>query len=115
MGSGVLTGKYRKGEPPPAGTRAADNARIARMLTSEMLDAVDVLKPWAESRGHTVGQLAIAWLLTHPVVSSVIVGARRAEQVVENVGAGDWALTVEEREELRALVPERQQRPIPAG
>jgi 1-deoxyxylulose-5-phosphate synthase len=104
MGSGVLTGKYRRGEPPQPGTRAADNPRIGRMLTGSMLDAVDVLKPWAEARGHTVGQLAIAWLLAHPVVSSVIVGARNPDQVVENAAAGEWTLTTEERDEVRQLV-----------
>jgi 1-deoxyxylulose-5-phosphate synthase len=103
MGSGVLTGKYHRGEPPQPGTRAADNPRIARMLTGPMLDAVDALKPWAESRGRTVGQLAIAWLLAHPVVSSVIVGARRPEQVVENAASGEWVLTPEERDDVRQL------------
>ena len=104
MGSGVLTGKYQRGEPPQPGTRAADNPRIARMLTGQMLDAVDTLKPWAESRGRTVGQLAIAWLLAHPVVSSVIVGARNPAQVIENAEAGEWTLTTEERDEVVGLV-----------
>jgi aryl-alcohol dehydrogenase-like predicted oxidoreductase len=104
MGSGVLTGKYRRGEAPPPGTRMAEGSRrLTRQLNDTMLDAVDALKPWAEARGHTVGQLAIAWLLAHPVVSSVIVGARRPEQVVENVAAGDWTLTPEERDEVRSL------------
>jgi aryl-alcohol dehydrogenase-like predicted oxidoreductase len=109
MGSGVLTGKYRRGEPPPPGTRlSGNNNRLNRQLNDKMLSAVDALKPWAESRGHTVGQLAISWLLAHPVVSSVIVGARNAQQVTENVAAGNWSLTVEEREELRGLArPER--------
>jgi aryl-alcohol dehydrogenase-like predicted oxidoreductase len=105
MGSGVLTGKYRRGEPPPPGTRMAENnRRLTRQLNDKMLDAVDRLKPWAESREHTVGQLAIAWLLAHSIVSSVIVGARNPKQVVENVAAGEWTLTPEERDEVLALV-----------
>jgi aryl-alcohol dehydrogenase-like predicted oxidoreductase len=109
MGSGVLTGKYRRGEPPPAGTRlAGNNRRLTRQLNDRMFDAVDALKPWAEARGHTVGQLAISWLLAHPVVSSVIVGARHAQQVVENVAAGDWMLTPEERDEVFNLVHVRK-------
>jgi aryl-alcohol dehydrogenase-like predicted oxidoreductase len=105
MGSGVLTGKYRRGEPPPPGTRlAGNNRRLTRQLNDRMFDAVDALKPWAEARNHTVGQLAIAWLLAHPVVSSVIVGARHAQQVVENVAAGDWTLTPDERDEVFNLV-----------
>lgn len=104
MAAGVLTGKYRRGEAPPPGTRLAERPRTRRMLNDRMLDAVDRLRPWAEARGHTTGELAIAWLAAHPVVSSVIVGARRPEQVRENVRAADWALTAEERDEVYRLV-----------
>jgi aryl-alcohol dehydrogenase-like predicted oxidoreductase len=104
MGRGVLTGKYVRGVAPPPGTRFGDRPAAARMLTEPMFNAVDVLRPWAETRGHTVGQLAVAWLLAHDVVSSVIVGARRPEQVVENAGAGDWRLTPAERDEVHRMV-----------
>lgn len=103
MGSGVLTGKYERGAPPPPGTRAADNPRLARKLTDAMFTAVETLGPFAATRGYTVGQLAIAWLVSNPVVSSVIVGARRPEQVDENVAAASLRLTHEERAQIRRL------------
>jgi len=104
IGRGVLTGKYARGETPQPGTRFGDRPAAARMLTEPMFNAVDVLRPWAEARGYTVGQLAIAWLLAHSIVSSVIVGARHPEQVVENSGAADWRLTSAERDELDRMV-----------
>jgi aryl-alcohol dehydrogenase-like predicted oxidoreductase len=102
--SGILTGKYKAGEAPPANTRAALRPALAQRLTENTLDAVTRLRAWAEARGHTTAQAAIAWLLAHPEVSTVIVGARAPHQVDENVGAGEWLLTPEERDEITALV-----------
>ncbi len=103
LASGILTGKYRRGEEPPAGTRMADLPQARQRLTDEKLAAVERLRPWAEARGHTVGELAIAWLLAHPEVSTVIVGARAAGQVDTNLKAADWTLTPQEVEEVRRL------------
>lgn len=103
LASGILTGKYRKGAEPEAGTRAADLPRVRERITDAKLDAVERIRPWAEERGHTVAEAAIAWLLAHPVVSSVIAGARTPEQSTANIKAAEWVMTPEERDELTAL------------
>ncbi len=104
LASGALTGKYRVGQAPPKGTRAGDIEVVRKRLTEDTLAAADRLRSWAEARGHTAAELAIAWLLAHPEVSSVIVGARTQEQVAQNAPAAAWALSPEEREEVAALV-----------
>ncbi|MEU3457325.1 aldo/keto reductase family protein [Micromonospora sp. NPDC006766] len=91
MAQGVLSGKYLPGQPPPANTRATDEKSgagfIAKWLTDEVLTRVQRLKPLAEQAGLTMAQLAIAWVLQNPNVSSAIVGASRPEQVHDNVKA----------------------------
>jgi aryl-alcohol dehydrogenase-like predicted oxidoreductase len=103
LASGILTGKYRHGEQPPPGTRAGDLPAVRERLTDARLAAVERLRPWAEARGHTTAELAIAWLLSYPDVASVLVGARSADQVEANVRAGDWSLSPAERDEALAL------------
>ena len=103
LASGLLTGKYRAGAEPPPGTRAGDLPHIRRRLTEARLAAVERLRPWAEARGKTTGELALAWLLAHPEVSTVIVGARTARQIEQNVGAVSWALSPEERDQVAHL------------
>ena len=75
-------------------------------LTEDRLAAVERLRPWAEARGHTIGELAIAWLLAHPEVSTVIVGVRDRGQIQDNLRAESWRLTPEERGEVAALANE---------
>jgi aryl-alcohol dehydrogenase-like predicted oxidoreductase len=104
LASGVLTGKYRKGEEPAPGTRMGDNPRMRSRLSDERLDLVERLRDWAEARGHTVAELAVAYLLAHEQVATVIVGARTPEQVEANVRLGEWRLTPGERDEVEALV-----------
>jgi aryl-alcohol dehydrogenase-like predicted oxidoreductase len=91
IGQGVLTGKYLPGQAPPAGSRATDEksgaAMIARFMDDDVLARVQELKPIAEQAGLTMPQLAIAWVLQNPNVSSAIVGATRPEQLVDNVKA----------------------------
>jgi voltage-dependent potassium channel beta subunit len=90
IAQGVLTGKYLPGAAPPAGSRATDeqgSGFISRLLTDEILDRVQLLKPVAEQAGLTLAQLAVAWTLQNPNVSAAIVGATRPEQVRENVKA----------------------------
>jgi aryl-alcohol dehydrogenase-like predicted oxidoreductase len=97
LASGLLSGKYKRGAPPPVDSRlAAWGARGAQALTGKNFDKVEVLTAWAEARGHTVLELAFAWLLGHPVVSSVIAGATSPAQVMSNAAAGAWRLTAEE-------------------
>ena len=87
LASGLLTGKYRAGQPAPAGSRLEDRVDDARLQAAERLIAV------AEGRGHTVLELAFSWLLTRPTVASVIAGATSAAQVRSNVAAAGWRMT----------------------
>jgi aryl-alcohol dehydrogenase-like predicted oxidoreductase len=105
LGSGLLSGKYRRGEKPPEGTRlAAWGSRGAAALSDKNFDKVEKLEAWAGERGHTILELAFAWLLGHPVVSSVIAGATSAEQVQANAATAAWALTPEEVKEVSDLI-----------
>jgi aryl-alcohol dehydrogenase-like predicted oxidoreductase len=103
LASGILTGKYRRGEEPGAGTRIGDLPRMRERLTDEKLARTERVAAWARERGHTAAEAAIAWLLAHPVVPSVIAGARTPEQIAANITAAEWTMTPEERDELTAL------------
>ncbi|MEO3871441.1 aldo/keto reductase family protein [Nonomuraea sp. B12E4] len=91
IAQGVLTGKYVPGQQPPAGSRATDTNgganMISRFMNDDVLTRVQELKPIAADLGLTMAQLAIAWVLQNPNVSSAIVGATRPEQVSDNVKA----------------------------
>jgi aryl-alcohol dehydrogenase-like predicted oxidoreductase len=104
--SGVLTGKYRTGEPPPAGTRLSSfgDDEVKDLLADDHLAAVDRMAAWAAHRGHSVSELAIAWLLAQRPVASVIAGATSAEQVHANVAAADWALGDEDLAEVEKVL-----------
>jgi aryl-alcohol dehydrogenase-like predicted oxidoreductase len=104
LASGLLTGKYRKGRPIPEGTRLS-NSRYASLLSDENLDVVERLIEFAESRGHTLLDLAFSWLLAKPVVVSVIAGATSPSQVKNNAGAAGWRLTEEELAEIDRIAP----------
>jgi aryl-alcohol dehydrogenase-like predicted oxidoreductase len=88
IAQGVLTGKYLPGQPPPEGSRATDvnggANMISRWLDDKVLTKVQELRPLAAEAGLTMAQLAIAWVLNNPNVSSAIVGATRPEQVRDN-------------------------------
>jgi aryl-alcohol dehydrogenase-like predicted oxidoreductase len=91
IAQGVLTGKYEPGRPPPPGSRATDEKSgagfIARLMRDDVLTAVQRLKPLAEQAGLTMAQLAVAWVLQNPNVSSAIVGATKPSQLEDNVKA----------------------------
>ncbi|GEP37020.1 aldo/keto reductase [Nocardioides psychrotolerans] len=91
IAQGVLTGKYKPGEQPPAGSRATDDKggsdMISRWLKDDVLTRVQQLQPIADEAGLSMAQLAVAWVLQNPNVSSAIIGASRPEQVTENVKA----------------------------
>ena len=91
LANGLLTGKYRKGKPIPEGTRIAGWA--SGWFTDENMDKVEALIGFAESAGHPILDLALAWLLAQEPVVSVIAGATSAEQVRANTGATGWKLT----------------------
>jgi 1-deoxyxylulose-5-phosphate synthase len=95
LGQGVLTGKYLPGEPPPSDSRAASeemNTFIDRLIEPRVLQAVQRLRPVADSAGLTMAQLALAWVLREPNVASAIVGASRPEQVHANASASSIEL-----------------------
>ena len=108
LASGLLTGKYKRAEPPPSGTRLAGlpEERRDRVFSDRNWDAVERLQKWAAERDHTLLELAFAWLLAYPEVASVIAGATKPEQVGSNVAAGAWSLTPAERDEVAALARE---------
>ncbi|MEU3496889.1 aldo/keto reductase family protein [Kitasatospora cineracea] len=91
IAQGVLTGKYKPGAEPPAGSRATDEKGganfVARWLRPEVLERVQQLQPLAAEAGLSLAQLAVAWVLQNPNVSAAIIGASRPEQVTENVKA----------------------------
>ena len=92
LANGLLTGKYRKGQPFPKSSRAEDGFG-PKVFTEENLDLVERLRSFAESRGHTLLELAMCWLASKPVIASVIAGAKNPEQVKSNASAVSWRLT----------------------
>ncbi len=109
--SGLLTGKYRKGQDAPEGSRLAGDADDSafksmgdKLLTTENLDAVETLVGWAEAHGRTILDLAFAYLLAHESVASVIAGATKASQIEANVAAAQSPLSDAEAAEVRALL-----------
>lgn len=106
LAGGLLTGKYREGEAPAEGTRAHGNQHMQKQMTPHLFAAVSRLTEWAEARGHSVGELALAWLASKPEVSTVIAGATSPEQVDANAQAAEWVLSSEEQAEVVALTEE---------
>ena len=105
LASGLLTGKYRRGEPPPEGTRLAVwGERGQKALSDKNFDVIEKLEAWAKARGHSLLELAFAWLLGHPVVSSVIAGATSPEQVRANVAAAGRELSPDELAQLHEVI-----------
>lgn len=101
LASGLLTGKYKKGQPAPEGTRFAREARLSkRFMTADNIDIVERLDSFAQARGRTLLELAFSWLASRPVVSSVIAGATKPEQLEQNVKAVGWKLTAEDQAEI---------------
>jgi aryl-alcohol dehydrogenase-like predicted oxidoreductase len=100
LAGGFLTGKYRRDQEAPAGSRATRSAYVRAYMTEANYTRLERLVAWAAKHGHTLTELAIAWLLSEPQVSSVIAGATRVEQVRSNAQAAGWKLTAEERAEV---------------
>ncbi len=106
LAAGVLTGKYRAGQSAPAGTRGYQSERFEkRFMTPRNMAIVPRLEEWARDRGHTIAELAIAWLAARPAVSTVITGTTKPEQVQANARAAEWELTAAEADEVAALAP----------
>ena len=105
LGGGWLTGTYRPGESYPEGSRAAKvPTGIVTRLRSERVDRlVPKLEAFAAERGHSIAELALAWVLAHPEVAAALTGFDRPEHVDANVKAADWQLSGEEMDELNEL------------
>ena len=106
LASGVLSGKYERGAAPPEGTRLAGlpEDRQAAALSDAVMDRVEALSTWARDRGHTLLDLAFAWLLARPVVASVIAGATKPEQVAANAATAAWRLSAADMAEIDEVI-----------
>ena len=106
LANGLLTGKYRKGKTFPEGSRGKD-AFGPEIFTAENIERVEALIAFAESRGHALLELAFSWLAARPEVSSVIAGAKTAEQVRANSRAAWWKLTAADLGEVDRILSRR--------
>ncbi len=104
LASGLLTGKYKRNKPLPEGARLTKTQRLAdRYLTDVNWQIVERLESFCAKRDHSLLELAFSWLVARPLVSSVIAGATKPEQLEQNVKAVDWALTPEDMAEIDRL------------
>jgi aryl-alcohol dehydrogenase-like predicted oxidoreductase len=106
LASGLLTGKYARGEPPPEGTRLSmlPEERAAGLMSERNFDVVDRLHAFATDRDRTIHELAFAWLARQPAMASIIAGATKPEQVRANVAAVEWKLSDDDLAELDQLL-----------
>ena len=102
--SGILTGKYRKGQPNPEGTRVTGNPRWEDQLTDDLLNTIEELVAYAQSKSFEMTDLAFGWLLARPQVSSVIAGATKPEQVRRNAASASWILDAYELAEVDGIL-----------
>jgi aryl-alcohol dehydrogenase-like predicted oxidoreductase len=104
LASGLLTGKYKRGEAAPDDTRFNKIPRLRdRYVTPRNEEIVEQLQAFAQTRGHTMLELAFSWLAGRPQVASVIAGATRVEQVEQNVKAVGWSLSADETAEIDGI------------
>ncbi len=104
LAGGFLTGKYRRGQPAPAGSRGESSSYVQGYMTEASFDTTEALELWAEAHGRSLNELALAWLLAQPQVSSVISGATRLAHVQANARAADWVLSAADVEEVAAIL-----------
>lgn len=106
LAGGFLTGKYRRGQDAPAGTRGVSGAQVREHLQDEHAWRVlDEVRRIAEARGKTPSQVALAWLVANPVVTCPIIGPRSMEQLEDNLGGAGWSLSQEELQTLHRASP----------
>ena len=104
LAGGFLTGKYQRNEPAPAGSRGESSAYVQAYMTPANYDKLEALTAWAGARDHSMTELAHAWLLAQPRVSSVISGATKLSHVQSNVKGAAWALTADELDDVNAIL-----------
>ena len=103
LACGLLTGKYKRDEPAPSGTRLVSGPMADRVLTDNNFDIVESLESFAQESGHSILELAFSWLASNSNVSSVIAGATRPEQVESNIQAVNWELTSDEMAKIDVI------------
>jgi aryl-alcohol dehydrogenase-like predicted oxidoreductase len=104
LAGGFLTGKYKRGEPAPAGSRGENSGYVQTYMTDANYNKIEKLTTWAEAREHTMAELTHAWLLGQPQVSSVISGATKVTHVQQNAQAAGWSLNADELAEVNAIL-----------
>ena len=104
LASGLLTGKYRQGQPLPEGARINAGSGFAKLLTDKNLAVVESLIAFAETRGHTILELAFSWLIRRQAIASVIAGATSAAQIQANAAAASWHLSTDDLAEIETLL-----------
>lgn len=104
LAGGFLTGKYQRGKPAPAGSRGESNPYVQKYMTDANYSKIEQLTAWASERDRNMGDLAHAWLLAQPRVSSVIAGATSAEQIKRNAAAADWRLSDDDLKTINAIL-----------
>ncbi len=104
LAGGFLTGKYRRNAPIDPAWRGAESQYVQRYMTEANYDRLEALEAWAQARGHTMVELAEAWLLAQPAVCSVISGVTRLEQLQANVRAAEWQLNAAEVDEINRIL-----------
>lgn len=106
LAGGFLTGKYRRGQPAPVGSRGESSIYVQGYMTDANYDKIEKLEAWARERGHSLSELAHAWLLAQPAICSVISGATRLEQIQANVRAVGWKLNPQELTAVNKILDE---------
>lgn len=107
LAGGFLTGKYKRGEPAPPGSRGESSGYVQQYMTEANYTRIEKLTEWAEERGRTLGELAHAWLLAQPQVCSVISGLTRLDHLLQNLKGADWALTSEDLKQINELLDDK--------
>lgn len=104
LAGGFLTGKYRRGQAPPPGSRGEASAYVQQYFTERNFDVIERLEAFAKARGKSMAELAIAWLIARPQVASVIAGVTSVAQLQHNVKASEWELSAEEMQEIEHIL-----------
>ncbi len=104
LAGGFLTGKYKRNQPPPAGSRGENSSYVQKFLNDFYFDQLDKLSDWANDHDKTLTDLAHAWLLSQPAVVSVISGGTRLEHFETNMNSADWHLTPQDLDEIDAII-----------
>jgi aryl-alcohol dehydrogenase-like predicted oxidoreductase len=104
LAGGFLTGKYSEGSPPPKGSRGEQSGYVQKYFTEQNYNIIGRLSDYAQEHGHSLNNLAHAWLVTQKQVSSVISGATKVSQVKANIGSIAWEMSAKEKEEINQIL-----------